>query len=404
MEIVERFLNYVKFETTSDPDSTTYPSSEKESVLLEYIRDEMKASGFSGVEMDEYGYVYGYLPASEGCENADPIGFLAHVDVSDAASGANIKPNRIKYTGGDIVLNPKVKITEEGFPFLREYVGQELITTDGTTLLGADDKAGIAEILDACEYMMAHPEIKHGKICVAFTPDEEIGRGVEYFDIKKFGAKYAYTVDGGMLGELEYECFNAAGVTLTINGVAVHPGTAKNKMKNSIMYAMEFISMFPPADRPEHTEGYEGFYHVDDISGNELKTVVKMIVRDHDMAKFNERKDFVRKTVDYLNEKYGEGTFELEMSDTYYNMREEIEKVMYVVERAKKGFELAGIEAKTVPVRGGTDGAGLTAKGLPCPNLSTGGENYHGVLEFVSVDAMRKMSEVIVNIASCIQY
>lgn len=399
MDIVERFLKYVSFETTSDETSETCPSSPKELELGRYLAEEMKAIGLENAGIDKDGYIYGWLPASPGCESEPTIGFIAHMDTSDGASGADIKPRTIHYEGGDIVLNDKVSIDEKTFGFLKNYVGQDLIVTDGTTLLGADDKAGVAEILTAMEYLIAHPEVKHGRIAVGFTPDEEIGRGADRFDIKGFGAQFAYTVDGGTLGELEYENFNAATAVVTVHGVNVHPGSAKNKMKNSALMAMEYAGLLPADQRPEHTEGYEGFMHLLHIEGSETKTEMVYIVRDHDMTKFAEKKIVMKAAADFMNTKYGEGTVELSIKDSYFNMKQYIEPVMYIIDRAKKAYEDAGVVPVVQPIRGGTDGSHLSENGLPCPNLSTGGENFHGEREFVSIQAMHKMVEVIVNIA-----
>ncbi|MBO5518453.1 MAG: peptidase T [Firmicutes bacterium] len=399
MDIVERFLKYVSFETTSDETSETCPSSPKELELGRYLAEEMKAIGLENAGIDKDGYIYGWLPASPGCESEPTIGFIAHMDTSDGASGADIKPRTIHYEGGDIVLNDKVSIDEKTFGVLKNYVGQDLIVTDGTTLLGADDKAGVAEILTAMEYLIAHPEVKHGRIAVGFTPDEEIGRGADRFDIKGFGADFAYTVDGGTLGELEYENFNAATAVVTVHGVNVHPGSAKNKMKNSALMAMEYAGLLPADQRPEHTEGYEGFMHLLHIEGSETKTEMVYIVRDHDMTKFAEKKIVMKAAADFMNAKYGEGTVELSIKDSYFNMKQYIEPVMYIIDRAKKAYEDAGVTPVVQPIRGGTDGSHLSENGLPCPNLSTGGENFHGEREFVSIQAMHKMVEVIVNIA-----
>jgi len=396
--VVERFLKYVSFETTSDENSGTAPSSSKELLLAEYIRKELEELGLSEVRMDDKGYVYAVLPASPGTK-APCIGFISHMDTSPDAPGADIKPCRMVYKGGDIEQKDGC-ISVKDFPFLDKYIGQELIVTDGTTLLGADDKAGLAEIVTAMEYLLAHPEIKHGRIAVGFTPDEEIGCGADWFDVKGFGAQYAYTVDGGALGELEYENFNAAAAIVEFKGLNIHPGSAKNKMKNAVLFAAEYVSLLPPAETPAHTEGYEGFYHVQEISGDETSAKVKMIIRDHSMERFEQRKAYVQTIADLINTKYGEGTALCTVKDSYYNMKEKILPVMYVVERAEKAMRDAGAEPVTIPIRGGTDGARLSFEGLPCPNLSTGGENFHSVREFVSVDAMKKMVQVIVNIAS----
>ena len=399
MNLVERFLKYVSFETTSYEDVDTFPTSPKVFELAYYLVEELKGIGLTDAMRDEYGYVYAHLEATPGVE-ADTIGLMSHMDTSSAVSGADIKPRILKYEGGDIQLNPGAAIRVEDFPDLDHYLGHELIVTDGTTLLGADDKAGIAEIITACEYLIAHPEIKHGRLVLCFNPDEETGRGTEHISTEKFDAKYAYTLDGDRLGGIEYECFNGAGVKFTINGVNIHPGSAKNKMKNAVLIGTELVSMFPAAETPSHTEGYEGFYHVMGFEGEEQAAVIHMIVRDHDREKFEARKDFVRRVVDYLNAKHGEGTVELEMSDTYYNMRDLVEPHIEIVEKAMDAMRSIGVEPVIKPIRGGTDGAGLTYMGIPTPNLSTGGQNFHGVLEFVSIDEMKKMVEVIVKLVT----
>ena len=398
MKVDERFLKYVSFETTSDEDSTETPSTACQLLLADFLADELKALGLERVRRDEYGRVYGFLPASPGCEDAVTVGLIAHMDTSSAVSGADIKPRRFVYEGGDIELGNGVVTRVKDFPFLENYKGQELIVTDGTTLLGADDKAGVAEIVTAAEYLLAHPEVKHGRVAIAFTPDEEVGRGPEHFDFEGFGAAYAYTVDGGTLGEIEYENFNAAAARVTVHGVSIHPGSAKNKMKNAVLIAGEFMSLLPPAETPSHTEGYEGFYHAGAIAGDETMTEIRYILRDHDAEKLEARKAMIARCADFLNGKYGEGTVEFAIRDQYRNMKEMILPVMYVIERAEGAMRKAGVQPKTVPIRGGTDGAQLSYQGLPCPNLSTGGENFHGVHEFVSVPAMEKMAEILVNI------
>ena len=398
MDIVERFLKYVSFETTSDETSETCPSSPKELELGRYLAEEMNAIGLENAGIDKDGYVYGWLPATPGCEGEPTIGFIAHMDTSDGASGADIKPRTIHYEGGDIVLNDKVSIDEKTFGFLKNYVGQDLIVTDGTTLLGADDKAGVAEILTAMEYLIAHPEVKHGPLAVGFTPDEEIGRGADRFDIKGFGAQFAYTVDGGTLGELEYENFNAATAVVTVHGVNVHPGSAKNKMKNSALMAMEYAGLLPADQRPEHTEGYEGFMHLLDIQGNETLTKMVYIVRDHDMTKFAEKKAVMQAAADFINAKYG-NVLKLEIKDAYRNMRELVEPHMYLIDDAKAAFKACDVEPKVIAIRGGTDGAQLSYKGLPCPNLSTGGHNFHSNQEYIPVQSLEKMVDVLVEIA-----
>ena len=400
MKVDERFLHYVSFETTSDEDSTATPSTACQLVLADSLAEELKGLGLVGVKRDGYGRVYGFLPASPGCEDAVTIGLIAHMDTSPAVSGKDIKPRRVVYEGGDIELGNGVVTRVADFSFLESYKGQELIVTDGTTLLGADDKAGVAEIVTAVEYLLAHPEVKHGRVAVAFTPDEEVGRGPEHFDIKGFGAAYGYTVDGGTLGEIEYENFNAAAARVTVRGVNIHPGSAKNKMKNAVLIAGEFMSLLPAAETPSHTEGYEGFYHAGAIAGDETTTEIRYILRDHDAAKLEARKATMMRTAEFLNARYGEGTVEVAIRDQYRNMKEKILPVMYVIERAEEAIRKAGVTPKTVPIRGGTDGAQLSFMGLPCPNLSTGGENFHGIHEFVSVPAMEKMVEILVNIVS----
>ncbi|MBP3729497.1 MAG: peptidase T [Lachnospiraceae bacterium] len=401
MNVIDRFLKYVSFDTTSDEDSESTPSTAKQKLLGEYLTRELKELGLEDAHMDENGYVYAFLPASLGREEEAAIGLIAHMDTSPAVSGTDIKPRRVVYEGGELPLNDTVSLKLAVFPFLEKYIGQELIVTDGTTLLGADDKAGIAEIVTAMEYLLAHPEIPHGPLAVGFTPDEEVGRGADHFDVAKFACDFAYTVDGGALGELEYENFNAASAKILIHGVNIHPGSAKNKMKNALLIGAELIQMLPEAETPGHTEGYEGFYHVGEMSGNETLLQLKMIIRDHDRASFEARKAFLLRLVQYLNEKYGAGTLELELKDSYYNMKEKILPVMHVIERAEKAMKAAGVSPITVPIRGGTDGARLSYMGLPCPNLSTGGENFHGVHEFVSVPAMEKMVEILINLLRC---
>lgn len=399
MKVDERFLRYVAFETTSDERSEAVPSTACQLPLADHLAAELKELGLDGVRRDEFGRVYAFLPASPGCEEAAPIGFIAHMDTSPAVSGKDIRPQRIVYAGGDIRLTSGAVTSVKDFPFLKDYEGQELIVTDGSTLLGADDKAGIAEIVTAAEYLLAHPEIRHGRISVAFTPDEEVGRGPEHFDLDYFSAAYAYTVDGGRLGEIEYENFNAAAGVVTVHGINIHPGSAKNRMKNAVLIAAEFIGLLPAAETPAHTEGYEGFYHASEIEGNESEVVIQYILRDHDAEILEGRKQMMARAAAFLNGKYGEGTVELALRDQYRNMKEKILPVMEVIDRAAAAMERAGVKPATVPIRGGTDGAQLSFLGLPCPNLSTGGENFHGINEFVSVPAMNKMVEVLVNLA-----
>ena len=397
MDVVSRFLKYVSFDTASDEDSESCPSTEKQKLLGGYLAKELEGLGLSDARMDKDGYVYARIPASEGCDAA-PIGLISHMDTSPAAPGANVSPRTIKYEGGDIALGGDAVIKEEMYPSLKRYKGQELIVTDGTTLLGADDKAGVAEIVTAAEYFLSHPEVRHGDIFIGFTPDEEIGRGADRFDLEHFKAAYAYTVDGGALGEIEYENFNAAAAHIRVNGFNIHPGEAKNKMKNAVLIASEFINMLPPAETPAHTEGYEGFYHVSGISGDETQADIDMIIRDHDMAAFTARKAYVERTASYLNEKYGENTVIADIKDSYYNMKEKIAPVMHIVDDAVKAMKDTGVEPKIVAIRGGTDGARLSYEGLPCPNLSTGGENFHSIYEYIPVRSLEKMVEVIINL------
>ena len=397
-KVIDRFLDYVSYPTSSAYDMEDVPSTKAQFALAERIAAELKETGLEGVKVDDRCYVYGHLPASPGCEDLPCMGFIAHMDTSPDAPGENIRPKLIRYEGGDIDQGNGI-IAVKDFPFLEKYKGQRLIITDGTTLLGADDKAGAAEIVSAMEYLADHPEIKHPRIAVGFTPDEEVGRGADFFDLKGFGAEFGYTVDGGALGELEYENFNAAGALLKVKGLNIHPGSAKDKMKNAVLIASEFVSMLPEDQVPAKTEGYEGFFHVQSINGDETSAAVKMIVRDHDMAKFTAKKELLKELEGRINARYGEGTAECIVKDSYYNMKEKILPVMHIIRRAEDAMRAAGVEPVTVPIRGGTDGARLSYEGLPCPNLSTGGENYHSVKEFVSADAMEKMVEIIVNIA-----
>ena len=396
MNVTERFLKYVSFDTQSDENSESVPSTEKQKTLGAYLVRELTELGLSGVHMDEYGYVYGWIEATEGLENLPTVGLIAHMDTSPAVSGREVKPQIVRYEGGDIRLQNGEIIQWNAFPFLSRYVGEELIVTDGNTLLGADDKAGIAEIVSACEYLCRHREIKHGRIAVAFTPDEEIGRGADHFNVKGFGADYAYTVDGGELGEIEYENFNAASAKITVRGVNIHPGSAKNRMKNAILMANQFISMLPPAETPAHTEGYEGFYHVHEFTGDECAATVSMLIRDHDRRAFEDRKSFLARLIEYLNGEWGIGSFTLEIRDSYYNMKEKIEPHMELIENAKAAMQAVGVEPLVVPIRGGTDGARLSYEGLPCPNLSTGGANFHGIHELIPVNSLCKMVDVLV--------
>ncbi|WP_444641228.1 peptidase T [Caproiciproducens sp. R1] len=401
MRAYERFLKYVGFDTTSDENApeNVCPSTEKQKALAKFLVEEMKGLGLSDAHMDKNGYVYGTLPAH--CEEKLPvIGLISHMDTSPSASGAGIKPKIVEnYDGGDIVLNQEKQIvmSPAKFESLRDYKGKDLIVTDGTTLLGADDKAGVAEIMTLLE-KLGGGVVKHGKIAVGFTPDEEIGRGADRFDVEHFGADYAYTVDGGKLGEIEYENFNAAAATVTVNGVNIHPGDAKNKMKNALLMGIEFNSMLPPNEIPACTEGYEGFHHLSHMEGDEEKTVLRYIIRDHDMNQFTEKKARFEKAARYLNEKYGDNTIELTLQDSYYNMKEKIEPHMFIIEKAKKAMKDAGVEPEIVAIRGGTDGARLSYMGLPCPNLSTGGHNFHGRFEYIPVQSMDSMADVLLNI------
>ena len=402
MNAIDRFLRYVTYDTQSDEGSDTCPSTAKQKVLGQALADELGQLGLYNAHLDEHGYVYAWLPATPGCEGVPCIGLVAHMDTSPDAPGANVKPRIVRYEGGDLVLNEEKGIVMKAADFesLAKYQGQDLIVTDGTTLLGADDKAGVAEIVSAVAHLAAHPEIRHGRIAVCITPDEEVGQGADRFDVEGFGAAVAYTVDGGELGEIEYENFNAANAGIFVHGVNIHPGSAKNKMKNALLIALEYASMLPPAQTPGHTEGYEGFYHLHDMKGNETEAELHYLIRDHDKAKFQAKKDFLAKIADFLNGKYGPGTVEVAVKDSYYNMKELIEPHMYLILRARAAMEAAGVTPITVPIRGGTDGARLSYMGLPCPNLSTGGLNFHGVHEYIPADALLKMTQVLVNLVT----
>ena len=400
MNLKERFLKYVSYDTQSSEESTTFPSTEKQKVLLAALRDEMEALGMTEVSMDQYGYVMGTVPATPGCENAPVIGFIAHVDTSPDMSGKDVKPRVIEeYDGCDIALNGQLTMRVADFPELEFFKGHTLIHTDGTTLLGADDKAGVAEIMTAAEYLLAHPEIKHGKIRIGFTPDEEVGRGVDFFDVRAFGADFAYTVDGGMEGELEYENFNAASAKIDIQGRNVHPGYAKNKMVNALDVACELQGLLPAAERPQYTEGYEGFYHCVGLNGTVEKASVSYIIRDHDAEKFEQKKVFMWACVDLLKKKYGDGVLPLTLKDQYFNMRKMVEPHPQVIDKALRAMEMAGVNPIVRPIRGGTDGARLSFMGLPCPNLFTGGMNFHGKFEYCSLTTMHKAEQVILNLA-----
>lgn len=401
--VVENFLRYVKIDTQSlEQCADKTPSTQKQRDLACLLRDELLKLGASNVRYDEaHCYVYAEIPPNISSEKQVPkIGFIAHIDTSEAVSGTNVRPRIIEdYDGEDIMLNEELHIVTRvsEFPILQACKGKSLIVTDGNTLLGGDDKAGVAEIMAMAEYFLKHPEVEHGKICIGFTPDEEVGNGVAFFDIEGFDADYAYTVDGGELGDLSYECFNAAGATLTVRGKSVHPGSAKNIMKNAIKMAYEFIGALPD-ECPENTEGYEGFYHVDSIHGDVEKTIVELIIRDHDSEKFEQRKQIVRNNVKMLNTKYGEKIFTLEMKEQYRNMREMIEKEMSIVDNAVRAMRRAGVEPKISPIRGGTDGARLSFDGLLCPNICTGSEGHHGRNEFACIEDMETIVEILKNI------
>lgn len=398
-KILDRFLRYVAIDTQSDENSESQPSAAKELDLLKLLCKELNDMGVEAT-LDEYGYVMGTLPSNID-KKVPAIGFIAHVDTSPDASGADIKPQIIEnYDGSDIALKgvPGLYLKPSEFPELLAHKGETIITTDGTTLLGADDKAGVAEIMNAVQYMVEHPEFKHGDIKIGFTPDEEIGRGVVKFDVKRFGADYAYTMDGGEIGELEFENFNAASAKIHIQGRNVHPGYAKDKMKNAILIGMEVNSLLPVGQRPELTEGYDGFFHIISFKGTVEEAEFGYIIRDHDRKKFEEKKELIEQCVKFINVKYGEGTATLEVKDQYYNMREQVEPYYFIVEKAVKAMEMAGVKPKIQPIRGGTDGANLSFKGLPCPNIFAGGMNFHGKMEFAPLENIEKASEVVLNI------
>ena len=399
--LVERFLRYVSVDTQSNEDSQTQPSTMKQLNLLSMLRDELLAMGVEAT-LDEYGYVMARIPSNVDA-HVPAVGFISHVDTSPDASGADIKPQIIHdYDGSAIALKgvDGLYLDPKDFPELLRHKGEDLITTDGTTLLGADDKAGVAEIMNAVEYIMTHPEFKHGPICIGFTPDEEIGRGVAKFDVARFGADYAYTMDGGEVGELEFENFNAAAATVTIQGRNVHPGYAKGKMKNAILIGMELNSLLPIEQRPEYTSDYEGFFHIISYKGTVENCPFSYILREHDLDKHEAQKAELRRCVDFINAKYGEGTASVEIRHQYYNMRKQVEPHYHIVEKAIKAMEMEGIKPKVQPIRGGTDGANLSFMGLPCPNIFAGGLNFHGKFEWVSIQSMEKASKVVLNIIS----
>lgn len=401
MTVLERFFKYVVIETTSDPCSESFPSTKSQLNFGLSLMEEMKELGLIDVTQDEYGYVFGTIPSTIPNYKGKILGLISHMDTAFAASGANVKPQILKnYDGKDIVLNPEKKIvmTTENFPSLKQYIGQDLVVTNGLTLLGGDDKAGIAEILTAAEYLLQHPEISHGPIRIGFTPDEEIGKGSDYFDVKKFGADFAYTVDGGECGELEYENFNAASAFIDFTGLSIHPGSAKDKMINALLLAMEFQSMMPEAQKPEHTEGREGFIHLESLEGSVEHAASEYIIRDHDFDLFKQKKEYMQRAADYMNAKYGEGTVILRIEDSYYNMKQQIEPHYFLIENVIKVYEKLDIQPKIQPIRGGTDGARLSFMGLPCPNLGTGGHNFHGPFEYVCVQSMEKCVQVLIEL------
>ena len=394
--VSQRFLRYVGFDTQSDETSTTCPTTAKQKLLGAALVAEMKAMGISDAFMDDFGYVYGTVPGDPGLP---VIGLIAHMDTSPDAPGNDIKARIVEYTGEDICLNGEkgIFLRESDYESLANHHGKHLIVTDGTTLLGADDKAGVAEILTAAEYLLTSGT-RHATLKIGFTPDEEVGSGADHFDVAAFGADYAYTVDGGTVGEIEYENFNAAGARAVFHGLNIHPGSAKNKMVNSQLIAMEFQSMLPASQRPEHTCGYEGFFHLTEMKGEVEESQLSWIIRDHDMEMFNRKKELMVSVADFINKKYGEGTVELTIRDSYFNMKQCIEPVMYVVERAKQAMEAVGMTAREVPIRGGTDGTRLSYMGLPCPNLCTGGENYHGRFEYIPVEDMEQCVKMLIQI------
>ncbi len=398
MNITERFLNYTKFDTQSSEESETVPSTSKQLIFARYLKDELEEVGLQDVSLDDKGYIYATLPANT--KDACPvIGFISHYDTSPDCSGANIKPRIVNnYSGGDIELSEGIMLSPNKFPELLQHTGEDLIVTDGHTLLGADDKAGIAEIVQAMVYLKEHKEIKHGKIRVAFNPDEEIGMGAHHFDVEKFGCEWAYTMDGGDVGELEFENFNAASAKITIKGVSVHPGYAKGKMLNASLLAVEFAGMLPADETPETTEGYQGFYHLTGMQTQTEQAKLSYIIRDHDREKFEDRKRFIKRVVDQMNEKYGEGTVVADINDQYYNMKEKIDPQMHVIDLVLRAMQESGVTPKVRPIRGGTDGAQLSFKGLPCPNIFAGGINFHGPYEFVPIQSMEKAMQVIVKI------
>ena len=402
-KVTDRFLRYVQIDTQSDEEGTGTPTTEKQHELARLLVEELTKMGAEEITYDkEHCYVYASIPATEGMEKKPVMGFISHMDTSPAVSGANVRPRIITaYDGKDIVLNSGLGIVMKAadFPELKEYQGKSLIVTDGTTLLGADDKAGVAEIMTMAEYLLSHRDVPHGKLRIGFTPDEEVGAGADHFDVELFSADCAYTVDGGKLGELEYENFNAAGARVTFHGRSVHPGDAKNKMKNALLTAMEFQGMLPVSENPMYTEKYEGFYHLDALNGDIERAVADYIIRDHSREKFEQKKALFEKAGAFLNEKYGEGTVEIELKDSYYNMKEIIEDHMELIDHAMEAMREAGVEPVVVPIRGGTDGARLSYLGLPCPNLCTGGHNFHGRFEYICIESMEAVVRILLNLA-----
>lgn len=401
-KVVERFISYAKQYTTSDPESTTYPSTDRQLDFMKKLVEELKEIGLEDVNMDKYGYVTATIPAN-GVEDCPVVGFIAHVDTSPDFSGENVNPQILEdYDGSPVKLKNGVVIDPKEFPEILNYKGQDIITADGTTLLGADDKAGVAEIVTAADILRNTKSFKHGKIRVAFTPDEEIGKGTDFFDVKKFGADFAFTLDGGEIGELEYENFNAAGAKIKISGRSVHPGSAKNKMINALNVANQLISMLPATQRPEHTEKFEGFFHLLSLSGNVEKAEMQYLIRDHSAEKFKKKKKLLKKVVKLINAEYGKDIVDLKLEDQYYNMLEKIKPVMHVIDIAEEAMKLSDVEPKIKAIRGGTDGARLSYDGLPCPNIFAGGHNFHGPFEFVPIPSMLKSVEVILNIAQLV--
>lgn len=402
-EVVERFLRYVSFDTQSQEGVQQIPSTERQWELARCLADELRIMGAENVRVSEYGYVYAVIPATMSCKEANipKLGFIAHMDTAPSLTGRDVRPQIIKnYDGQDIVLNKEKNLVMKvsDFPFLTGYKGKDLITTDGTTLLGGDDKAGVAEIMTMANYFLRHPEIPHGTICIGFTPDEEVGRGADKFDVAGFGAEFAYTVDGGELGEIEYENFNAAAAQITIRGMGIHPGASKNRMVNSLLVAMEFQRLLPVFENPMYTENYEGFFHLENLKGDVEETLMKYLIRDHDREKFEKKKEIMGQIGDFLNQRYGDGTVNLEIKDSYYNMKEKIAPHMHLVTDVCKAMEELEIKPLLKPVRGGTDGARLSFMGLPCPNLCTGSRNAHGRYEVACIQAMEKIVELLIKI------